>query len=441
MRPVTQTFIACSPSEAEINDILEWTRSINERTKAIFETSYEPYVFEDAYGLASFIEIEAGLVFTQEQKNILNEALSFSLAHGVLEEDIISAASDIALRAQDGDDLVYSLRTVLCLKVADKLDQKNVAQWGSPISPVFHDIAVEVEDAIRSGNVTVEKGAVEGQDRYQLALTGSGFVGEYRYDQDRLMYQHIQGQDSLYDMLDRYWMAFSYILHESVHVYEDIHGLDNNYFESEIAAHEIGAKAQVLLAQSIDTPFFEPELSSLAQERGGLEELKVENILYGLYCMGYGDAFQNFEHEYWLMKEDVMSAWTKELQWGLAGYDDLLARDLYSELLTVRHAYVLMWRAMRFGERYYENDQFDALNVNVVRDRRLFNRTDHESHDGAMAAQYYIFSLGASMVHARYTDAALFQELQAEYLRKFDTVAQALLYQTYDRDGVMQATP
>jgi len=435
----------CKPSQEVVDYILDWTGFINDETRATFEASSSPYIKDAADDLTQRIAAEAGLLLTMDQQKTLNETVAFALQYSVSLTDIASISSDIALNIQNEDDFIYSFMTVVSLRVADNLERLNVMQGGDPIAPEFHEIATGVEGVIRDGRVAVGIGSVEGQDSYQTVLTGSGMFGMYYPNNNKLVFQQTEGRRSIFDMLDRYKMMFAYIIHESVHIYQDLQKAENTCLTAESEAYEIGGKAELLLMKSVAPVFPELASSLLEEESADLEKFRIQNIIEGLQCMGYDQPIIDFETGYWQMKEETMNAWTEELGWELMGVGNGRARDIYTDLLRVRHAYILMWRAVNMTrktidksdmDQNYLDDQTKLAQKNLTRNRNAFYRANHESHRGAIVAQNYLWSLGSFMVYERYADPPVPDGVAAEYLKSFDVIADALLYQHYEHDGI-----
>ena len=327
----------CGPDEAAAEYVSQQSLFIDQQTKASFESAYQYSTFEEARRAMPQIEARTGFFFNDTQRSELEEIVAFALNYQVGTDDVISIAEDVAINVQNEDDFLYSLMTVVSLRVSSYLSDLNVASGGGAISEDFDQIAQTVEQAIRDGRVLVKAGSIFEQDEDHIQLQGFGSPGIYDHSENELVFQVIDGGFSLFRMLDHNKMMFNTVVHECVHIYQDYLAEKISFMESELTAYEISQKAQQLLEESVVFYHSPMELELLSEERRELAEFRTGLVIGDLQCRGYDENMIGFEEEYWIEKERISEEWIQEIGWELGGSDLGLSSSIYLNLLSIKH--------------------------------------------------------------------------------------------------------
>lgn len=443
----------CGPSPEKIHYISEWANFINNSNRAKFESAYHPSVNFLVPGVVSEMILRAALLPDLNQEKILNDITAFALNYGLSSHDLLLITDDLALNVQSEDEFIHTLMTIVCLRVAAFLNDKNLSEGGGAVLPDFDLIVSEVEKEFRAGRVSVKVDEVDSEDADQIMLRASGIPSMYISQRNELRYQNMGGDAALFNMLSKDKMMFNVIVHECVHIYQDMLGEELTYMDAELAAYEAGEKAQYLLEKSVDPFLPDWEASLMSEDRRRLDEFRVETNIAGLICMGYGDALISFEKKYWQEKDRLMNEWTNEIGFELQGYDLGFSREIYAGLLKIKHAYNMMLNtalavhnqvADRYEDSGWSEQTFNSWLKSLVefykRDaaqaREDFIAQDSETTSSAQAAKNYQFSLTRLMTYAYYGDAQLFESASKEYVDAFDQISAALLYSPYFFNGI-----
>lgn len=433
--------MSCDLSPETIQTISDWADDINTDLKEYFRLTRYTSDRSSVAGIAVRIENLAGMPLPVDKENFLRDVVAFALNYSVPESDLYSMASDIDDYYDRDDEFLYALMTIVSLRVAYRLSEDNFDNGGARISDGFGKMARDVEQTIRSGDVTIEVGEASDQDA-DIKISGSGVPARYMSTLNEIQYQPTDAYLPFLTMLDRYTMMFNSIIHECVHIGQDKPGAEYTYLTSEEEANEIGQKAQILLERSF-LPYFENgENSELRNELRDLEQFKVEANVEALRCMGYSRPMLTYEAHYWTEKEELMKEWLGALNGELQFGDDNSADQFYMQLIAARHLHGLEKQVADSVEERLRTmgadevrDRMRSCEVRLNSARKRFATPSLPIAEEIEAAKDYLTDLCSMLAYSSGGDPAIHNEAAFEFFDVYREIGQVLLEEPRTFDG------
>ena len=164
---------------------------------------------------------------TEEQFNVLENIIAFSVNQGLDKEDLFSIAEALSRTNLEGDEFLYSLLTVASLRIARALNYESSATGRGGISEDFNDFTQSIEAAIVNGAIGVHGKIAE--DLQGTEATAAAYA-YYLADKNEISFEPFKSMQ-----LDGY--GFSAIVHECYHGYEDMLKLEQLHYENEFENH------------------------------------------------------------------------------------------------------------------------------------------------------------------------------------------------------------
>lgn len=449
-------FYDCAPREKERNDSSARMDMINELFVKRCRESLDVYALDQAPGMADEIGRDAGFLFTIEQQEFLEEIVAFALHFGITPQELGAISIDCANNSNVEDEFLYSLAIITSLRAAEGLNRGHMARGGEPLSPDFDLIVRTVEEAIRNGDIKIKVNNIGAQDENSLKVYGSGIMGEYLDNENKLTLQPIEAGASLFSFVNRFNNTFNFLVHECVHVYQDAIRLSANDLKTEWQAYQIDMKLRLLFLESFDGALTDAEKGEIEYFFDELDSYQVQNITSGAQCMGYNEEVLGLYEDYNDVKIDMMNELIREI--GLELFDGVpsFADDVFIELYRQRHLINLMNRYVN-GSHQYIADRFvesgmmesegaicsleiskwmEETGKKLERSRLEYMSFPLETSRGGKAATEYLAFLGYMIAYSYYLDPPMHDRLMDEYVDVFDGLSIGILYNFIDRNGM-----
>jgi hypothetical protein len=168
--------------------------------------------------IANQLVLKSGFPYmNDDQRYFLEGAVALGMQFGIDTDDIFQIAKSIFTQAENAEQFIYGVSTIIALRIARELNWINRSKGG--LSSDTDAVIESVEKAITNGLISLK-----------ILDRDNADAGTYEMLQDRISFQPIDKKIVMISM-------FLVLLHESYHAYQDILAKRQNRLEKWSAHH------------------------------------------------------------------------------------------------------------------------------------------------------------------------------------------------------------
>jgi len=432
--------LKCNPYLNELNGLKDFADAVDLEWEASFRNRHESNL--DSQGLLFDIESKMKMELNWAQRKSLEDILLFGLHYDIPKDDLSDMSRDIERVADNGEEYLYSMMTIVSLRVAQRLGELNVSSQRHSISSDFNLFAAIAESTIRTGRVRVKINNTPDLERDLNFLAGLGSEAQYDHTKKEILYRPMGSQFSVGNP-DTFMAA----IHASFDMYEDLRKKNTSVFENALDSHKTATRARQLL---IDNEFqlarygLDHELGTLLEYSQRFADDVAAKRLLQLHCMGFPSAVMDFESRHSRrageLKQELADAADYELKWGGSLYFNPIFRDYYTMQLAYNVMRLSSDEAFKnFGRRLERQTQpsqpyntfiklsegQDKAISRLNESRRRFLKTKQNPRERSASALNYISALMYLSTYAHHLNPNLLSQTTEEVVKTFDSIAQS----------------
>ncbi|MBT3181728.1 MAG: hypothetical protein HN337_04370 [Deltaproteobacteria bacterium] len=428
---------SCKEASEKIED--EYLQLIN--SSAQYQTMFEKSMQDDCIRTekapnltAELMQIIPFMNLSDHNIAVFEDIVAFALENDISEDEVLFVAEHSINGVNCMDDYLHKVRTVIALKVAKKLHQRNITNGG--ISKDFETFSDTISQAILDGKISVRT------KKTSEYVTMNGAFAFYSPIDNEIAYPPIDTSLSTVSM-------FEALIHECRHAFHDYKGEAMTKLNDEMKAYSAGAKASTLLAEFNGTTSAEVQVYAMENRRIMLR-FALEKMIGYQACIGIPrkTIITNM-----IMQDEAIKLeeqWRQAIHKEVVGLSDGSSKQLFKRMYAFRNllymqgglldsAFAFIPQAIKEGTLSF-NDEAGLNNFLSPQTSRALSDRILQSPDGSYtksaAANQYLQYLYNAFVLARYLKPGNVDRLFDDFNRHSTEIGTALLYQGSSYDGL-----